>query len=105
LDSKDLSHILLSSCVFSFINNLYLIFYACVQTFDITRVKICGLKLNRVLLPCNKICLENGSCYFWFTHPPRNVDELLDYGYTCRPEIKISCLRESEWDSLFYFGS
>jgi len=37
------------NCRFSFVNNLYLIFHACVQTFDVTRVKLYRRKPNGAL--------------------------------------------------------
>jgi hypothetical protein len=45
---KNLSHKLVSSCVFSFVNSLYLILHACVQTSDVIGVKVYCLELNGV---------------------------------------------------------
>jgi len=46
---KKLSRKLFSNCVLNFVNSLYLICYACVQTFDMIGVKIYRLKLNKAL--------------------------------------------------------
>ena len=46
---KKSSRKLFSSCVFSFVNNLYLILHACIQTFDVIRTKVYRREPNRAL--------------------------------------------------------